>query len=227
MDGNIFHLLNRGVEKRKIFYDATDYLRFAHNLSDFNDKNNADQSYYVRRKRPPSNSKVAPLYLKEEIVDVLSWCLMPNHPHILIAERKERTAGVFSRKVFGGYTMYFNEQNKRSGVLFQGKTKIIRVNRDAHFLYLPFYIHLNPLSIFQPNWKGIGVKDVDGAINFLEKYRWSNLRDILGNGDGEFMHITNRELFFELFDTNEKQYRKDFRLWLKSGEYKGNFEVFE
>lgn len=225
MEGGIFHLLNRGVEKRQVFLNDKDYLRFAHDLYDFNDKNNAYQSYSFRRMK---NMEVAPPYKKEKIVDLLCWALMPNHPHILLIEREDGVAGTFSRKVFGGYTMYFNEQNERKGVLFQGRTKIIRVGSDAHFLYLPFYIHSNPLSLFQPNWKEDGLKDIEGAIKFLEEYRWSNLKDIIGGDNEEFNYLTNKKLFFEMFNTDEEKYRKNFREWIISKGYnKDNFKVFE
>lgn len=225
-EGNIFHLLNRGVEKRKIFLTNTDYVRFAHNLNDFNDETNAGQSYYVRRKQ--SKHGANPTHIeRKELVDIFCWALMPNHPHVLVVEKKIGSAGVFSRKIFGGYTMYFNEQNKRSGVLFQGRTKIIRVEQPAHFLYLPFYIHLNPLDLFQPNWKEDGIKDVNATIKFLEEYRWSNLRDIIGVGNGEFAHLTNKKLFFEMFNTNAEQYKKDFREWIKSKKQMDEFSLFE
>lgn len=226
-EGGIFHLLNRGVEKRKIFLNNTDYLRFTHNLRDFNDRNNVDQSYYVRRRHETLQPGDIALSEKEKIVDLLCWALMPNHPHLFIMEREIGNAGIFSRKVFGGYTMYFNEQNKRSGVLFQGKTKIIQIKQDAHFLYLPFYIHANPLDLFQPKWKDGGISDIDGAIKFLEEYRWSNLRDIIGAGNGEFAHLTNKKLFFDMFSTNEKQYRKNFREWIASKESKHGFQSYE
>ena len=102
--------------------------------------------------------------------------------------------------------MYFNENYDRSGVLFQGRTKIILVQNDAHLLYLLFYIHLNALDLFQKNWRENGIRDIKGATKFLEDYRWSNYRDIIGKGNGEFADITNKKLFFEMFDTNEKQY---------------------
>ncbi|MEK7569088.1 MAG: hypothetical protein AAB497_03165 [Patescibacteria group bacterium] len=226
MKGDFFHLLNRGVEKRTVFLNDIDYTRFVHNLYDFNDKNNVDQVYYLRRIQDMEGAH--PYEKKKEIIDLLCWALMPNHPHILLVEREDGSAGVFSRKVFGGYTMYFNEENKRSGVLFQGKTKILRVEDDAHLLYLPFYIHANPLDLFQSNWKEDGIKDVDGAIKFLEEYRWSSLRDIIGEGNGEFAHMTNKKLFFEMFDTNEKKYKKDFMEWIRSRGYRrDNFEAFE
>ena len=193
------------MEKRKIFLTNRDYTRFIHNISDFNSVDNALQSYMRRRNdnlmevtevRPPS----------KQLVDVFCWSLLPNHPHLLVAERGERFAGMFSRKIFGGYTMYFNESYDRSGVLFQGRTKTILVQNDAHLLYLPFYIHLNALDLFQKNWRENGIRDIKGATKFLEDYRWSNYRDIIGKGNGEFADITNKKLFFEMFDTNEKQY---------------------
>ena len=152
---------------------------------------------------------------------------MPNHPHIMVCEKRENGAGDFSRKVFGGYTKHFNEQHSRSGVLFQGKTKIIPVQEEAHFLYLPFYIHLNPLDLFQQGWKKDGVRDVKAAMRFLEQYRWSNYRDIIGIGNEEFLGTTNKELFFEMFDTDEVRYKKELEEWIKNDGYREDFDDFE
>ncbi len=217
MEGLVYHLLNRGVEKRDIFLKERDFLRFLHNFIDFNTtESKAHLSYFKRRlEKQPILAKECSVDM--QLVDIMSWCLMPNHPHIMVCEKKENGAGYFSRKVFGGYTKHFNEQHDRSGVLFQGKTKIILVQEEPHFLYLPFYIHLNPLSLFQKNWKEDGVKDVKEAMRFLEQYRWSNYRDIIGVGSGEFLKITNKELFFEMFNTNETQYKKELEEWVKNG----------
>ena len=228
MEGNIYHLLNRGVEKRKVFLNDRDYKRFVHNSDDFNNRDNIEQSYFRRRGNSSSLTDMRhPRHPSERIVDVLCWALMPNHPHIMVVEKEEGNAGRFSRKIFGGYTKYFNEQNKRSGVLFQGRSKIILVQRDAHFLYLPFYIHLNPLDLFQPKWKENGIKDVKGAMKFLEEYRWSNYRDIIGKGDGEFSNVTNKELFFEMFQTDGGEYKKDLEEWIRGSGYKEDFSDFE
>jgi len=225
MKGNIFHLLNRGVEKRKIFLNDTYYVRFAHNLKDFNSKNNVEQSYYRRRLiKSPLTDVRRP---SEEIVDILCWTLMPNHPHIMVVEKDEGFISIFSKKIFGGYTKYFNEQKDRSGVLFQGRTRIIQIKRNAHFLYLPFYIHLNPLDLFQSGWKKDGINDVKGAMKFLEEFRWSNYRDIIGTGNGEFADATNKKLFFKMFQTNPKKYKKDLEDWIRNEGYKEDFNKFE
>lgn len=224
-NGNVYHILNRGVEKRKVFLNDYDHRRFVHNLGDFNSRSNAEQSYYRRRENTSSLTEVRPP--SERMVDILCWALMPNHPHIMVVERGIGDVGSFSRKIFGGYTMYFNEKNNRSGVLFQGRSKVILVQRDAHFLYLPFYIHLNPLDLFQPKWKENGIKNVKDAMKFLEEYQWSNYRDIIGKGNGEFASITNKELFFEMFQTNEKRYKKDLEEWIRGDGYKEDFSNFE
>ncbi len=224
MKGNIFHLLNRGVEKRKIFLNDENHIRFIDDMRDFNNKDNATMSYHNRRKY---YSEVRPPNENESLVDIVCWTLMPNHPHLMVVEKEEGDVSKFSRKIFGGYTMYFNEQNKRSGVLFQGNTKIIKIKQNAHLLHLPFYIHLNPLDLFQPGWKENGIKNIKGAIRFIEEYRWSNYRDIIGIGNGEFTDATNRELFFKVFQTNPKKYKKDLEGWIKNGGYREDFNKFE
>lgn len=216
---NIFHLLNRGVEKRKIFLTFKDYLRFAHNLSDFNNTQNTVQSYY-RRRNPSLTDVRRP---SDKLVDILSWCLLPNHPHIMVMEKFGGGASMFSKKIFGGYTKYFNEQNQRSGVLFQGRSKIILVKNETHFLYLSFYIHLNPLDLYQPDWREAGIKNLKKAIEFLTTYRWSSYSDITGKEN--FSEIINKKLFFELFDTNEEDYKKNLIEWLEN--YRRNSMMIE
>lgn len=210
MKGDIYHTVNRGVEKRKIFVNDKDFLRFLHNLNDFNDKNVAPMSYHDRRSfnlaiRKPS----------DELVDIICVCLMPNHYHLLVQEKVDGGAGLFSKKVSSGYTQYFNLINGRSGFLFQGKTKIIPVKNDEHFLHLPYYIFSNPIKLIDSRWKENGIKDSRKVAEFLKNYRWSSfIKTILGE-ENLFCGIVNDNLFFKLFDTNPKQFERDFFEWLK------------
>ena len=226
MDEFFYHILNRGVEKRKIFLDKKDYLRFVHNLSDFNNLNYAF-SYYNRRNsamRKPNLQRQRKRQ-REEIVDVLCWTLMPNHHHILLRGKTEGGGSLFSKKLTSGYTQYFNRKNERVGVLFQGRSKIILVERDTHFLHLPFYILTNPLDLFQSDWRERGVKNSKKAFEFLENYQWSALLDLIGKEN--FPEVINKNLFFELFDTNEKRFKKDFVEWLESYDGEVDFEDFD
>jgi|APSaa5957512576_1039674.scaffolds.fasta_scaffold00980_11 hypothetical protein len=218
MKDDIFHILNRGVEKRKVFLNNKDYLRFANNLNGFNTVKNV-RSYSERCNK---NVDVA-RPLSEELVDVLCWSLMPNHPHILVLEKDDNNAGKFSRKVFDGYTKYFNKINDRSGVLFQGRTKIIPIQRDSHFLWIPFYIMANPLDLFQLDWRENGIKNPKKAFEFLINYRWSSLQDLVGKNN--FPDIVNKKLFYELYNTNEKDFKREFMQWLE--EFKGGYDLDE
>lgn len=212
MEKNIFHILNRGVDKRKVFLTNRDYLRFVNNLDGFNTIENV-RSYSERCNK---NVDVARLH-HEELVDILCWSLMPNHPHILVQEKDDNNAGKFSRKMFDGYTKYFNDINDRSGVLFQGRSKIILIQKDAHFLWIPFYIMANPLDMFQIDWRENGIKNPKKAFEFLINYKWSSLRDLIG--ENNFPKTINKKLFYELYNTNEKGFKKEFIKWLE--DFKG------
>lgn len=220
--------MNRGVEKRKIFLREKDYLRFTHNLYDFNNVKNATQSYYRRRR--VSLTEVAPPSKKErkrkELVDILTWCLMPTHPHVFLQEKVDEGVSLFSQKIIGGYTMYFNEAEERKGVLFQGRTEIIKVTQEPHFIHLPFYIMSNPLDLIEPNWREGGIRNFKKAIDFLEDYKYSSFPDLIGKEN--FPFVINKQLFYKLFDTNEEKFKQDFIEWLKSHRYEEfDFEKFE
>lgn len=215
MKDDIFHVLNRGVEKRKIFYSEENYFRFIHNLYDFNDTAYA-LPYYQRRKFSAFGhfGHAMSKETKEKLVDLLCWCVMPNHLHKLVAERINGGVSIFSKKIFGGYTKYINEKYDRSGVLFQGRSKIILVKRDAHLIYLPFYIMANPIELIEPNWKENGIKNLEKVINFLEDYRWSSFPDLIGKEN--FSLLINKNLFYKTFHTDEQMFRRDFIEWLKN-----------
>lgn len=170
----IYHIYNRGVEKRNIFLKDSDRIRFITNLYQFNDTaptfNPARQLFEVR------------LQTKREknLVDILSFCLMPNHYHLMVRQKIEDGITEFMRKLGTGYTNYFNLKYTRVGSLFQGKFKAILLERERHLVHLPHYIHLNPLDLTAPEWREQKIRNPRQALNILRAYRWSSLPDYLG-----------------------------------------------
>lgn len=207
MENYFYHNLNRGVEKRKIFLNTGDYTRFIDNLYGLNNKNNV-LSYFNRRKVINHGSRRAVRAAPENLVDILCWCLMPNHYHIMVSEKFDKGASIFSQKISSSYTQYFNLKNDRSGVLFQGRSKIIPLETDEHFLWLPFYIMSNPIKLIEPNWREEGIKNIKKAVEFLENYKYSSFRDL--SGKSNFPDTQNKNLFYEIYETNEKKFKKDF-----------------
>ncbi len=163
--GYFYHIYNRGVDKRDIFMEDGDYIRFLRILSVFNNMERCRSSY-----RGPSSQK---------LVGVLCYCLMPNHFHLILTPLVENGIQKFMRKVGTGYAMYFNEKYKRTGSLFENRYKAILIDSDSYFLHLTRYIHLNPVKLLYPDWKERKVKW--GKLEkFLKDYRWSSLPFYLG-----------------------------------------------
>ncbi|MBU3925621.1 transposase [Patescibacteria group bacterium] len=204
MKGDIYHILNRGIEKGVIFYELNDYKRFISGLYKFNNQGPA--------LRLSDEYLFDNLPVQKKIVEILSWSLMPNHYHLLLQEKVDGGAINFIKRIGNGYTKYFNIKNNRSGYLFQNSAKIILVERNEHFLYLPFYINANPIDLIEPGWEGKGIKNKNKVLEFLEKYQWSSYQDHIGTSN--LPQIINKDLFFNIFDINSNQYKKDFQEWL-------------
>lgn len=210
----IYHVYNRSVEKREIFVDDQDRFRFIHDLFEFNDEAPAVNLYY---KRPLIQSYEAkPRKIEQQkrklLVEILAFVVMPNHFHLLLRQIKENGISNFMHKLGTGYTMYFNQKYERAGSLFQGTYKAILVNQEAHFIHLPYYIHLNPLDLKFPEWRDREIKNYKQAMKFLENYRWSSFLDYIGKKN--FPSVTQREFLNEFFEGPEN-YKKDAMKWLK------------
>ncbi|OHA53242.1 MAG: hypothetical protein A2Z62_01090 [Candidatus Terrybacteria bacterium RIFCSPLOWO2_02_42_20] len=138
----------------------------------------------------------------ETLVDIGSYCLMPNHFHLLIREKMENGISLFMEKLSTAYSMYFNKKNERTGGLFEGTFKAIYANDDDYLKYLFTYIHLNPIKIIDPNWKEEGIKDKNKAKEFLREYVFSSYMDYLG-ADRPESGIINKQVFPDYFSTQQ------------------------
>ena len=157
--------------------DDGDRARFVHNLFVMNDSHPAPNHILEVR-----GSVARTEHKRNLLVRILAWCLMPNHYHLLVSPIDDDLANLslFAQKFGMGYSKFFNEKYQRSGALWQGKYRKIHVTRDAHFLYVPFYIHLNPLDLVMPEWREGRVRDMAAALKALSAYRWSSFRDYAG-----------------------------------------------
>ena|SRR3989344_2392459 len=209
----LFHVLNRGVDKRVIFLDDQDHFRFIHNLYEFNDENWVNTSFYAFNKSHDIESRdIRKRTPRKLIVDIIAFCIMPNHYHILLAPRVEGGTSKFMKKVNIGYAKYFNNKYTRTGTLFESRYKSVPVTEEAHFVYLPYYIHFNPLDLTAPGWREREIPNHKEALEFLEKYRWSSFRDYIGKKN--FPSVITSP-FLSNFLSSPEQYKKDSLEWLK------------
>lgn len=209
----IYHIYNRGVEKRTIFSNEKDYVRFIHCLFEFNDQMPALNINYNLSKQ--KYIEVGLRYIEKKprklLVDILAFCLMPNHFHILLRQRYEKGITIFMRKLGTGYTNYFNKKYERVGALFQGIFKAVLVKDEVHFTHIPTYIHFNPLDIMAPEWRKGEIIDREKALEFLKNYRWSSYRDYIG--EKNFPSVTQREFILNAFGGTEG-YKKVIEQWI-------------
>jgi putative transposase len=213
IEGEIYHIYNRGVEKRDIFLENKDYFRFIHDLFEFNDEEPATLLYYKKPFIQSYETKSHRIDHKRKLmVEIIVFTLMPNHFHLLLRPGRENAISEFMHRLGVGYSMYFNQKYERSGSLFQGPYKAVLVEKDSHFIHLPYYIHLNPLDLKFPEWRDKEIKDYKEAIKFLENYRWGSFQDYIGKKN--FPSVTQRE-FLNKFFGGPEQYKKDILKWLK------------
>lgn len=210
-----YHIYNRGTDKRKIFLDEKDHFRFIHDLYEFNDINAAlNVNFRFAQSQQLNNyggSTSIVRKSRERLVDIVSFCLMPNHFHLILRQIKDSGITKFMQKIGTGYTMYFNEKRKRSGALFQGRFKAVLIDKDEYFLPLSGYIHANPVEIIEPGWKERGIKNQQKVNSFLQKYRWSSYLDYAGIKN--FPSIISKNFLSDYFKDG-KGYQKYFMSYL-------------
>lgn len=191
---DVYHVLNRGVDKRNIVSNDDDRMRFVRSLYIFNDKRNAPNSVSQPRQWQLDKNR-------ECLVHIHAWCLMNNHYHLLLSPVDDdiNNISLFMKKLNMGYAKFFNEKYKRSGYLWQGKYKKILASNNSQFEYIPYYVHLNPLDYTYSKWRTGTIKknEVTDVLKILVNHRWSSYLDY--NNIKNFPSIIYTELFNDLF----------------------------
>lgn len=136
------HIFNRGSFKQKIFRKQNDYEVFIDILK-----------YYLQHPTLSPLSKLSDVKLKKakktaSPYQLLAYCLMPNHFHLLLLQKEiSPNLSDFIKKISVTYAMYFQHQYQHAGSLFQGKFRSVQIYPDEQLLYVSKYIHLNPAKL--------------------------------------------------------------------------------
>lgn len=184
INGYFYHIYNRGSEKKPIFESRRDYQRFLKTLK-----------YYQIEGPKPKFSRFPSLLVKEldeskKIVDIVAYCLMPNHFHLLIKPVKDGGVTEFISKISNSYTKYYNTKHNRIGPLLQGEFKAVPMESNEQLTHISRYIHLNPI--------------VFGMVKNLNQYEWSSYQDYIGDQIKSFCSKEDILYFFK----NPQDYEK-------------------
>ncbi len=210
----IYHIINRGVEKRKIFLKNQDYSRFILALELFNNHASSNLWRIVENFTPTLFEKRLAMKREEKrkyLVELLAFALMPNHYHLILREVIPNGISLFMQKL-GGYASYFNQQYDRIGPLFQSRYKSVPIRDDIQLHAVFAYVHTNPIELIEPEWKKFKVRDIRGAIEYLTDYKWSSYRDYMNMQN--YPMATQREFFLNFFGGIQKSKQAVYD-WIK------------
>ncbi len=222
VEGEYYHLYNRGNSKQNIFLDDKDRERFLKLLYLCNSRNNIDFREDIVKK----GIDAWDFERGKSIVNIGAWVLMPNHFHLYLTPKLNiqpdarrpavNTITYFMHRVLTAYSKYFNAKYKRTGSLFEGKFKSVHITKDTQAKYLFSYIHLNPLKLVDSNWnkaERLASGSDSKFINFLDSYRWSSYLDYLEIVRPE-NKILSRINFLDYFES-KKSFQKEIFEWIK------------
>src|SRR3989344_4914316 len=164
-----YHVYNRGAHKRIIFHDTADYVRFLFLILFFQSPFGFEQvsrpvrNFVKHRVFDIDDADVLQI-IDGRYVELTSFCLMPNHFHLILREVQEHGTARYMQRVLNGYAKYYNAKYEVSGHLFQGPYKAVHIKNNEQLLYLSAYIHRNP-------------RDLKEWLNKESSYRWSSYQD--------------------------------------------------
>ncbi len=171
----VYHIMARGINGKNIFHDEDDYKRYLETLSRISDEGEAQ---------------------------VLGYCLMSNHVHLLIFEGKD-SISLLMKRLGGSYAYWYNWKYERKGYVFQDRFKSENVEDDAYLQTVIRYIHRNPVKA--------------GMVEKPEAYPWSSCSVYLGGKDFP-PGLTKTSLILGLFHTGKQNPYEVFSSFMEEGD---------
>lgn len=177
VNGEIYHILNRGVASQPTFNDKWEYKRAAQTMLYYQ---NFDlfckYSRFLIFSREKREEILSEFRKERKVwVKIIAYCFMPNHFHFILRQERNKGISKFLGDFTNSYTRYFNARHEREGPVFKGKFKAIRVESEEQLLHLSRYIHLNPYSSYI-------IKKLSELVN----YSYSSLPEYLGKSQTEY-----------------------------------------
>jgi len=244
IEGELYHIVLRRLENELLFVDIDDYYRGIFSLYEFNDakpvrirERRAGRARFKKiirqieeRKMPVKivdlNKPLAMSDKRDLLVEILAFCLMPNHIHLLVRQLKKGGVSKFMQKLGSGFATYFKNKYgiKLRGHFFQDRFTAIHIKTDEQLRVVFVYIQTNPILLVEPRWKEMGIANPEKVIKFVENYKWSSYQDYIDKKN--FPSLTKREFMLEVIG-GETGCKKWVESWIKQkGEMKKMLEKF-
>ncbi len=191
---SFYHVYNRGINKELVFRDEADYRVFLNMLKRY---------LSIEPEIHPKNGPY-PTYFGK--VELLAFCLMPNHFHLLLYQTEEDAICNLLKSLCTSYGMYFNTKYERVGPVFQGRFRASHIQQDAYLQHISRYIHLNPKNYKRwpysslPYYEGKYQSDWVNPMRVLEMFDSDRKKYALFVSDYESQKEILDDLKYELAD---------------------------
>jgi len=177
--GDYVHCIKRGAFGNDIFRDQSDYWRFVRLLyicnDEFKDHNLIKQEKTLKLFERPAHWPD-----RQPLTEIVSWCAMPNHFHVLLRESQEGGIGKFMQRLGGSITMSFNKKYENQGSIFQAKYKPIIVSGDMHMYQLIPYINVkNVMELYPDGGLEGAFNNFDTAWEWVKTNQFSSLKTFM------------------------------------------------
>lgn len=237
VNGEIYHIVVKGIDENVIFKDIDDHYRGVFSIYEFNNAKRVEirERRRERTKAKEQIKKICQEFKKikaqvcggrtsadsrEKLVEVLAFCIMPNHLHLLLRQLKDNGINKFMVKLGTGYGGYFNRKYRRQGHVFQKQFTAVHIKNEEQLKVVFVYIHANLVSLIEPGWKEKGIKNPKKVIKFLENHKWFSYPDYIGKKS--FPSVTDRDFVLKIMG-GEEGCKEFVEGWIK---YKGEIRKF-
>ena len=190
---HVYHVFNRSIARQTIFIDRYDHERALDLVNFYRFRKPPLRFSHYKRLSKEKKVEFEKTFMidKSPMLEILAYCIMPNHFHFLLKPKINNAVSDFMRNLQNSYSKYFNTKRKRTGSLFQSMFKALRMETDEQLIHVSRYIHLNPTTSY-----------LIEAEN-LETYEWSSFRDYVS----DIQSNVNKEMVLSHFKSAE-DYRK-------------------
>lgn len=192
MDG-IYHVYNKSILGFRIFNNNFEFLRMIEMLRYYQHEN-TQLRFSLLHCVSVNNDD-----LGENLVEIIAYCIMPTHFHLLLRQLKESGISIFLNKLLISYTRYFNVKYKRKGTLWEGRTKKILVKTDEQLLHLTRYIHLNPTTSYLVNkpeeWLASSYQEY--ILNTTSNEKICNYDELINMGSIEYKKFVENGILYQ------------------------------
>lgn len=147
----IYHIFTKSIAGFRIFNEDSEFLRMKNVMRYYQiEKPKIKFSDFIKLKKIKETEirEENSSYKQERLVEIIAYCIMPTHLHLILKQIKDNGISNFMNKILNSYTRFFNTKHKRKGPLWETRFRNILIKTNEQLLHLTRYIHLNPVSVY-------------------------------------------------------------------------------